>query len=74
LKGKIEKNYHFVQLLDNSTIISNLGLSLDTKKIVFLKITKTTSASLQTCRRRLVDTPQTLTQTLLLTLIQQDGF
>ena len=33
LKGKINKNYHFVQLLDNSTIISNLGLNLDTGKI-----------------------------------------
>lgn len=27
------KNDHFVQLLDNSTIISNLGLNLDTGKI-----------------------------------------
>jgi hypothetical protein len=27
-----------------------------------------------TCRRRLADTPQTLTQTMPLTLIEQDGF
>jgi len=27
-----------------------------------------------TCRRRLADTPQTLTQTLPLTLIDQNGF
>jgi len=33
LKGKIEKNYHFVQLLDNSTIIFKLGINLDTGKI-----------------------------------------
>lgn len=68
------KNDHFVQLLDNSTIISNLGLSLDSVKKIFLKITKTTSASFLTCRRRLADTPQTVTQTLPLTLIDLDGF
>jgi len=32
------------------------------------------SASMLTCRRRPVDTPQTVTQTLPLTLIQQGGF
>jgi hypothetical protein len=35
---------------------------------------KTPSASLLTCRKRPVDTPQTLTQTLPLTLIDQGGF
>jgi len=33
----------------------------------------TTSASIMTCRRRTADTPQTLTQTELLTLIPQEA-
>jgi len=36
-------------------------------------IPKTTSASMLTCRRRTADTPQTLTQTTLLTLISQEA-
>jgi len=40
LKGKIINNYHFVQLLDNFTIISNLGLNLDTGKINLFEIHK----------------------------------
>mgnify|MGYP001178325132 CR=1 FL=1 len=34
---------------------------------------KTTSASMLTCRRHAADTPQTLTQTELLTLIPQEA-
>jgi hypothetical protein len=34
----------------------------------------TPSASMLTCRRRPADTPQTLTQTLPLTLVDQNGF
>jgi len=41
LKGKINNNYHFVQLLDNFTIISNLGLNLDTGKINLFENHKT---------------------------------
>jgi hypothetical protein len=33
-----------------------------------------TSASMLTCRRRAADTPQTLTQTLPQTLVEQEGF
>ena len=44
-------------------------------KIDFIVYRQTTpSAPMLTCRRRPADTPQTLTQTLPLTLIQQDGF
>jgi hypothetical protein len=35
---------------------------------------KRTSAAMLTCRRQLADKPQTVTQTLPLTLIQQEGF
>jgi hypothetical protein len=39
----------------------------------FIFTPKTTSASMQTCRRRVADMPQTLTQTTLLTLISQEA-
>jgi len=39
----------------------------------FIFTPKTTSASMLTCRRRTADTPQTLTQTELLTLIPQEA-
>jgi hypothetical protein len=39
----------------------------------FIFTPKTTSASMLTCRRRAADMPQTLTQTLPQTLIEQDG-
>ena len=38
----------------------------------FIFTPKTTSASMLTCRRRVADTPQTLTLTTLLTLILQE--
>lgn len=48
-----------------------MASDLSWKIINFIFTPKTTSASMLTCRRRLADMPQTLTQTELLTLNPQ---
>jgi hypothetical protein len=49
-----------------------MASDLSWKNNNFIFTPKTTSASMLTCRRRVADTPQTLTLTTLLTLILQE--